>query len=162
MVEITKFFLKPGEQRPRNKLFMDWSTDIPEVQFSSLSRVPSAGENMSLPHVPLHNSPCVTSAGEILSSSHIPSPNRDSSKKKRADSNDSGPSVLNYGNNQPMIASSWDGAFHALSIFGTEESNVEDVKNIHESLNRIIELIKHYLADKKLPTGKFVPVVRSL
>ena len=61
---------------------------------------------MSLPHVPLHNSPHVTPSGETLLLPHIPSPNRDSSRKKRADSNDSGPSILNYGNNQPMIASS--------------------------------------------------------
>ena len=161
-VEITKFFLKPREQRPRNKSSMDQSADISEVQSSSLPHVSSAGENVSLPHVPLHNSPRVTPSGETLLLPHIPSPNRDSSRKKRADSNDSGPSILNYGNNQPMIASSQDGAFHALFIFGTEESNVKDAKNIHESLNRIIKFIKHYPADKKPPTEEFVPVVRSL
>ena len=140
---------------------MDWSSDIPEVQSSPLSHVPSAGENMSLPHVPLHNSSCVTPAGGILSLPHVPSPNMDLCGKKRAVSNDSGSSVLNYGNNQPTIASSWDGAFHTLSIFETEESNVEDVKNIHESLNRIVEFIKHHPANKKPLTREFVPVVRS-
>jgi len=129
---------------------MDWSSDIPEVQSSPL------------PHVPLYNSPCVTPVGGILLSPHVPSPNMDLCRKRRAVSNDSGPSVLNYGNNQSMIASSWNGAFHALSIFRTEESNVEDAKNIHKSLNRIVEFIKHHPADKKPPTGEFVSVVRSL
>jgi len=159
---LEQFFVNPSLQRPRDDSSMDWSSDIPEVQSSPLPRVPPAGENMLLPHIPLHNSPCVTPAGGILSSPHVPSPNMDSCRKRRAVSNDSGPSVLNYGNNQPTIASSWDGAFHALSIFRTEESNVEDVKNIHKSLNRIIEFIKHHPADKKPPTGEFVPVVRSL
>ena len=160
--ELKQFFINPSLQRPRDNSSMDWSSDIPEVQFSPLPHVPPAGENVLSPHVPLHNSPCVTSAEGILSSPHVPSPNMDSYGKRRAVSNDSDPSVLNYGNNQPTIASSWNGAFHALSIFGTEESNVEDVKNIHKSLNRIIEFIKHHPANKKSLTREFVSVVRSL
>ena len=160
--KLEQFFVNPSLQRPRDNSSMDWSSDIPEIQSSPLPRVPSAGENMSSPYVPLYNSPCITPAGGILLSLHVPSFNMNSCGKRRVVSNDSGPSVLNYGNNQPTIASSWDEAFHALSIFGTEESNVEDVKNIHESLNRIVEFIKHYPADKKPPTGEFVPIVRSL
>ena len=58
---------------------IDWSSDIPKVQALPQPYVPSVGECMSLPCVPLHN--------------------RDSSEKSRVESNDSGPSVLNYGNN---------------------------------------------------------------
>jgi len=40
---------------------------------------------------------------------------------------DSGPSLLNYGGNQPSMPSSWDGAHHKLSVFGTDETYEVDV-----------------------------------
>ena len=81
--ELEQFFINPSLQRPRDDSSMDWSSDIPEVQSLPLPHVPPAGENVSSPHVPLHNSPCVTPAGGILSSPHVPSPNMDSCGKKR-------------------------------------------------------------------------------
>jgi len=160
--ELEKFFVNTSLQRSRNDSSMDWSSDIPEVQSSPLPCVLLAEESMSSPHVLLYNLPYITPAGEILSSPHVSLPNMDLCRKRKVVSNNSGPSVLNYSNNQPTIASSWDGAFHVLFIFGTKESNVKHAKNIHKSLNKIVEFIKHYLADKKLLTGEFVPVVRSL
>ena len=67
--KIAEFFINPSHSRPRDELSMDWSEDIPEVQFSPV--------------------PCVSPAGE-----HMPSP-----RVLRAESSNSGPSVLNYGNN---------------------------------------------------------------
>ena len=60
-----------------------------------------------------------------------------------------------------MITSSWDGAFHAVSIFGTEKTWSEDAANIHESIKRIGSYIKNHPADKNLPSGYFIPVVKS-
>jgi len=75
---------------------MNWSEDIPEAQSSPTPHASPAGEHVLLPQVPLSN--------------------RDSMERSRAESNNF---VLNYGNNQPSITSSWDGAHHVLSIFGT-------------------------------------------
>ena len=55
---------------------MDWSANIHEVQASPTPHVFSVRENVSLSHVPLHN--------------------RDVKEKGRMDSNNSGPSLLNY------------------------------------------------------------------
>ena len=71
-------------------------------------------------------------------------------------------SVLNYSNDQPAIISSWDGAFHTLSLFGTKESNAKDAENIQISLSRIINYIKHHPVNKKTLSGEFVPVVKGL
>jgi len=78
------------------------------------------------------------------------------------ESSNSGPSVLSYGNNQPTIASSWDGAHHALSIFGTQETSATDAANITQSITRIIDYFKHNPADKKPPAGEFADVVKAL
>ena len=83
-----------------DKSLIDWSEDVPEVQSSPVPYVSPAGEHVPLPRVP------------------------------RAESSNSSPSVLNYSNNQPTIASSWDGAPHALSIFGTKETSASDVANM--------------------------------
>ena len=93
---------------------MDWSEDIPEVQFSPAPHVSPAGEHVSSPHVPSHN--------------------KDSIKKRRVESNNSGSFVLNYGNNQLTIASSWDGAPYALFIFGTKETSATDAANMSQSI----------------------------
>jgi len=89
---------------------MDWSEDIPEVQSPPTPRVSLAGENVSSPRALLHN--------------------RDVKGKRRMDSIDSGPSVLNYSRNQPLLPSSWDGAHHTLSIFGTDETSEIDAINM--------------------------------
>ena len=111
--EITKlqsFFGNSGSQVPRDDLLMDWSEDIPEVQSMPMPRVSPAGRNMPSPCAPL--------------------PDRDVKGKKKVDPVDSGPSVLNYGGNQPVILSSWERAHHALSIFRTDPTAKIDAKNM--------------------------------
>ena len=65
-----------------------------------------------------------------MTSPHALLHNRDVKGKRRMDLIDSGPSLLNYGGNQPSIPSSWDGAHHALSIFGTNEISEIDAINM--------------------------------
>ena len=81
--------------------------------------------------------------------------NRDVKGKRRMDSIDSGPSVLNYGGNQPSIPSSWDRAHHALSIFRIDETSEIDAINMAQLISRIINYIKNNLADKKSPAREF-------
>ena len=78
------------------------------------------------------------------------------------ESSDSVPILLDYSDNQLAITSSWDGAFHAVSIFGTEKTWSKDAANIHESIKRIGSYIKNHLSDKNLLSGDFIPVVKSL
>jgi len=140
--KISQYFCNPSHSSPRDDLLMDWSEDIPEAQFSPTLCASPAGEHMLSPQVPLSN--------------------RDSMERSRAESNNSGPSVLNYGNNQPLIASSWDGAHHTLSIFGTQETTAIDAANIAQSISRMIDYFKHNPADKKPPAGEFADVVKAL
>jgi len=120
---------------------MDWSEDTPEVQSSPTPRVSPAGENVTSPHALLHN--------------------RDVKGKRRMDLIDSGPSLLNYGGNQPSIPSSWDGAHHALSIFGTNEISEIDAINMAQLISKIIDYIKNNPADKKSPTREFEQVTKG-
>jgi len=99
-------------------------------------------------------------ARENVSSPRAPLRNRDAKGKERVDSNKSGPSLLNYGRNQPAIPSSWDGAHHALSIFGTDQSADIDANNMAQSLSRVIEYIVNNPADKKRPVEGFEKVVK--
>ena len=71
-------------------------------------------------------------------------------------------SVLDYGEGQPLIASSWDGAHHALSIFRTEDTIFKDAEMIYDSIRRLRNYIKHHPVDKAPPKGEFVPVVEYL
>ena len=91
---------------------MDWSVDVPTASTSLPPHVLPAGEHMLSPHVPL--------------------PNTGSSGKNRVESDNFGPFLLDYGNNQLAITSSWNEVFHAVSIFGTENSRSEDAANILE------------------------------
>ena len=50
---------------------------------------------------------------------------------------------------------------HVLSIFRTEETTTIDAANISLLITRIIDYIKHNLADKKPPAGEFTDVVRA-
>ena len=120
---------------------MDWSEDIPEVQSTPTPHVSPAGRNVSLPHAPLHN--------------------RDVKGKRRMDLIDSGPSLLNYGGIQPSIPSSWDGAYHILSIFGTDQTAEIDATNMAQSITRIIDYIKNNLVDKKAPAKEFEHVTKG-
>ena len=135
-------FLSPGFQRSQDDSSMDWSVNIPTTPVSPSSYVSSAGEYISLPHVPLSNIGL--------------------SSKNRAESDDSGPFLLDYSNNQLVIASSWDGPFHMVSIFRTKNSGSEDTANILESIEQIGLYISNHPADKKPPVGEFVLVVKSL
>ena len=138
---LASFFMKPGLQVPRDELLMDWSEDTPEVQSSPTPRVSPAGENVSSPHALLYN--------------------RDVKGKRRTDSIDSSPLLLNYGRNQPLILSSWDGAHHALSIFGTDETSEIDAINMVQSILRIIDYIKNNPVDKKSPAREFEQVTKG-
>ena len=81
--------------------------------------------------------------------------NRNVKGKRRTDSIDSGPSLLNYSRNQPSIPSSWDRAHHALSIFRIDETSEIDAINMAQLISRIINYIKNNLADKKSPAREF-------
>ena len=84
--KISQYFCNLSHSSPRNDLSMDWSEDIPEAQSSPTPCASPAGEHVSLPQVPLSN--------------------RNSMERSKVESNNSGPSVLNYGNNQLSITSS--------------------------------------------------------
>ena len=135
-------FLSPGFQRLQNDLSMDWSMDVPTASASPSLCVPPVGEHMSSPHVLL--------------------PNISSSSKNKIESDGSGSSLLDYGNNQLAIASSWDGAFHVVLTFRTKNSGSEDTANILESIEWISLYISNHSVDKKPSVGEFVPVVKSL
>jgi len=94
-------------------------------------------------------------------SPHAPLHNRDAKGKRRMNPIDFNPSLLNYGGIQPAMPSSWDGAHHALSVFGTDEMNEVDAINIAKLISRIVEYIKNNLADKKPPAREFKQVTKS-
>ena len=96
-----------------------------------------------------------------MSSPCIPLPNRDVRGKRRIESNDSGPLVLNYSNNQPMIPSSWNRAHCALSVFGMDETSEIDTKNMTQSISRIINYITNNLAYKKGLAKDFTQVIKA-
>ena len=133
-------FLSSGFQRPQEDIDIDWSIDTPQVPVSPSLDVPPASEHISLPHALLHN--------------------MGSNGKSRAES--AAPSVLDYGEGQPLITSSWDRAHQALSIFGTKDTIFKDTKMIFNSIRRLRSYIKHHLVDKMPPKGEFVLVVEYL
>ena len=83
-----------------------------------------------------------------------------SNGKNRAES--ATPSILDYGEGQPSIASSWNRAYYMLSIFEMEDTIFKDTKMIYDSIRRLRNYIKHHPVDKALPKGEFVPVVEYL
>jgi len=120
---------------------MDWSANVPEVQSSPVPHISPTRENVSSPHVLL--------------------PNRNVREKRRVELNDSGPLVLNYGNNQSTIPSSWDRAHCMLFVFRTDETSEIDVKNMTQSISRIIDYITNNLAYKKGPAKDFTQVTKA-
>jgi len=108
--------------------------------------------------------PCVSSAERNVPSPCAPLSNRNAKEKKRANLVDSSPSVLNYGRNQLAILSSWEGAHHALSIFGTDSTAKIDAKNMAhmtQSISRIINYIRNNLVDKKVLAREFEQVAKG-
>ena len=136
---VSSYFLSPGQQRTRNESSIDWSMNVPEAPTLPQPCVPLADEHMSFLCVPLG-----------------------SNRKSRTESSNSGASVLNYGNNQPSIASFWNGVHHALSIFRTDETSDTDAANIALSITRLTNYLRHNPADKKALAGEFVAVVKAL
>ena len=96
-----------------------------------------------------------------MSSPRAPLYNRDAKGKRRTNPIDSDPSLLNYSGIQPAMPSSWDGAHHALSVFGTDETNKVDAINMAKSISRIVEYIKNNPADKKPPAREFEQVTKG-
>jgi len=133
-------FLSPGFQRPQEDSEMDWSMDTPQAPASPLLHVPPASEHTPSSHAPLHN--------------------MGSNGKNRAES--AAPSVLDYGKGQPVVASAWDGAHHALSIFGMGDMVIKDSESMFKSIRRMRNYIKHHLADKVTIGREFTPVVKQL
>ena len=115
---------------------------------------------MDTPQAPVSPSLHVSSVKKHILSPHVPLHNMGSNGKNRTKS--TAPSVLDYGEGQPSIASSWDGAHQALSIFGTEDTIFKDAKMIFNSIRRLRSDIKHHPVDKVPPKGEFVPVVEYL
>jgi len=136
--QVSQYFLSPGQTSTRDDLSMDWSAH----------------------DAPSSPAPHASPASEYVASPQVPLSNRDPLKRSRAEH--SSPFVLNYSNNQLSIATSWDGAYHALSIFGTQETSVIDAANITQSISRMIDYFKYNPADKKPPAGEFSEVVKAL
>ena len=105
--------------------------------------------------------PRVSPAERNMLSPCAPLSNRNAKGKKRANLVNFSPSVLNYGGNQPAIPSSWEGAHHALSIFGTDPTAEIDAKNMAQSISRIINYIRNNPADKKAPAREFEQVAKG-
>ena len=109
--------------REQEDLTMDWSCDTPPITMPSLC-VPPAG-HMSLPHVSLpQGGSCSSNVSETSSFK---------------------PGLLNYGNSQPTDSSSWDRVCQVLSLFGSQETFNQDVKNMQISLERLTNHIKNFL-----------------
>ena len=130
-------FLSPDFQRPQKDLDMDWSMDPPQA--------------------PASPSLCVTLASEYVLSPHVPSHNKGSNSKNRAESTAS--LVLSYGEGQPAVSRSWDGAHYALSIFGSEDTLTKDSEMIYKSLKRLRSFVKHHPNPME---REFTPVVKKL
>jgi len=129
---ISQHFFSPSKTSTRDDSSMDWS--IHDTPSSPAPRASPASEHVASPQVPLAN--------------------RDPSERSRVEH--PSPFVLNYGNNQLSIATSWDGAYHALSIFRTQETSAIDATNITQSISRMIDYFKHN------PAEEFAEVVKAL
>jgi len=133
-------FLSPGFQRPQEDADMDWSMDLPQAPVSPPLHVPPASEHVPSPHVPLHN---MSSNGKNKAVSAMPS-------------------VLDYGEGQPVVTSAWDGAHHTLSIFSTGDTVLKDAGSMFESIRQLRDYIKHHPVDKGTMEGEFSLVVEQL
>ena len=133
-------FLSSGFQRSQKNLDMDWSMDPPQASAS-----PSL---------------CVASASEHVPSPHVPSHDKDSNGKNRAES--TVPLVLNYGKGQPAISCNWNGAYHALFIFRTENTLTKDSEMMYDSIVRLRSFIKHHPVDKSPMEKELLSVVEML
>ena len=133
-------FLSPSFQRPQENSEMDWSMDTPQASASPLLHISPASEHVPLPHVPLHN--------------------MGSNSKNRTESAE--PSVLDYGEGQLVVASAWDGAHHALSIFGMGDMVLKDTESMYEFIRRMRNYIKHHPVNKVTIGNEFTPVVKQL
>ena len=130
-------FLSSGFQRPLEDLDMDWSMDPLQAPASPMPRVTPASVHVPSPHVPTHD--------------------KGSNGKNRADFTT--PSILSYSEGQPAISNSWDGSYHALSVFGTESTLAKDSEMIYDFLSRLRKFIKYH----PNPTENEVkPVVKKL
>ena len=115
---------------------------------------------MDLPQASALPSLHVAPASEYILSPYVPSHNKNSNGKNRVES--TVPLILNYSEGQLAISRNWDGAHHALSIFGTEDTLAKDSKMMYDSIVRLRSFIKHHPVDKSLMERELVPIVKTL
>ena len=115
---------------------------------------------MDLPQASALPSLHVAPASEYILSSYVPSHNKNSNGKNRVES--TVPLILNYSEGQLAISRNWNGAHHALSIFGTEDTLAKDSKMMYDSIVRLRSFIKHHPVDKSLMERELVPIVKTL
>ena len=115
---------------------------------------------MDLPQASALPSLHVAPASEYILSSYVPSHNKNSNGKNRVES--TVPLILNYSEGQLAISHNWNGAHHALSIFGTEDTLAKDSKMMYDSIVRLRSFIKHHPVDKSLMERELVPIVKTL
>ena len=70
--------------------------------------------------------------------------------------------VLDYGEGQLAITSSWDRAHHVLSTFGIGDTALKDAKSMFESIKRIGSYIKYHPVDKRILGREFILIVEQL
>ena len=75
------------------------------------------------------------------------------------------PDLLNYSNGQPTDLSSRNGAYQALSLFGSQETLNQDIKNMQISLERLTNHIKNFpvsLNGNRKLSGEYIPIIKGL
>ena len=70
--------------------------------------------------------------------------------------------VLDYGEGQLAITSSWNRAHHVLSTFGTGDTALKDAESMFESIKRIGSYIKYHPVDKRILGREFILIVEQL
>jgi len=133
--------------------YPDFQVNVREQEDSSMDLSADNPHTSPIPHVP---------PLEHMLSSCVPLSQGGSSSSNMSKTSSFNQILLNYSNSQPSDASSWNGAFQAVFLFGTKEVSSTNAMNIHESLVRIRNYIKNCPTSKEIPSRDFIPVVKSL
>ena len=100
-----------------------------------------------------------------MSLPHVSLPQSGSSSSNVSKMSSFRPDLLNYSNGQLTDLSSWDGAYRALSLFGSQETLNQDIKNMQISLERLTNHIKNFpvsLNGNRKLSGEYIPVIKGL